>query len=125
MSSTTPGLPGQNTTRTTLRVVGGVLLVAALGLFGFGLADFLSAMSPDPTDGPHHFWMLFVGLLLFAPAGWCLQAGFTGTAARYVAGETLPVVRDAASYLSGCRACGTRHDAGAAFCDHCGAALAG
>src|SRR3954453_22007796 len=72
-------------------------------------------------------------------------------AARYAAGETMPTVRDSASYLTDgegvlgvgrtvddtaspsateratgpfCSTCGTRNDTDASFCDHCGAALA-
>src|SRR6478672_9939419 len=98
--STPPGLPEQVRVRNTLRITGLVLLVVGLFLFGSGLADFLSTMSDPTLDGPSKFWELFVGLLLLAPAGWCLQAGFLSTASRYVAGETAPVVKDSASYLS-------------------------
>jgi hypothetical protein len=146
--STPPGLPEQVRVRNTLRITGIVLLVVGLFLFGSGLADFLSTMSDPSLQGPTKFWELFVGLLLLGPAGWCLQAGFLGGASRYVAGETAPVVKDSARYLSdgegvlgvgrtvddaaepslhgpACSACGTRNDDGAAFCDHCGHALAG
>jgi hypothetical protein len=150
--STPPGLPEQVRVRNILRITGLVLLVVGLFLFGSGLADFLSTMSDPGMNGPTKFWELFVGLLLLAPAGWCLQAGFLGAASRYVAGETTPVVKDSASYLSdgqgilgvgrtvddasepgdetrphglSCSACGTRNDTGASFCDHCGHALAG
>jgi hypothetical protein len=88
-------------------------------------------------------------LLVVGPAGWCLQAGFLGAASRYVAGETTPVVKDSAAYLSdgegflgvgrtvddaarrhevtgpSCSACGTRNGAAASYCDRCGAALVG
>lgn len=145
MSTTPPpGLRGQSSARTTFRVVGLVLLVVALGLLGAGLADFFSSMNSQSMEGPHDFWMVFVGILMLGPAGWCLQAGFLGTASRYVAGETMPVVKDSAAYLSDgqgvlgvgrtvddavpasgpfCSACGTRNDDGAKFCDSCGAAL--
>ncbi len=146
--STPPGLPEQVRVRNTLRITGLILLVVGLFLFGSGLADFLSTMSNPSLEGPTKFWELFLGLLLLGPAGWCLQAGFLGSASRYVAGETTPVVKDSASYLSDgegvlgvgrtvddgtgpaahglvCSACGTRNDEGASFCDHCGHALAG
>ena len=145
MSTTPPpGLRGQSSARTTFRVVGLVLLVVALALLGAGLADLFSSTSSQSMEGPHHFWMLFVGVLLLGPAGWCLQAGFLGTASRYVAGETMPVVKDSAAYLSDgkgvlgvgrtvgdaapargpfCSDCGTRNDDGAKFCDSCGTAL--
>ena len=67
-----------------------------------------------------------------------LQWGFLGAAARYGAGETMPVVKDSATYLSDgegilgvgrtagpfCSKCGVRNDADAKFCDSCGGALA-
>jgi hypothetical protein len=122
-----PGISGQATARLWFRVGGIVLLLVALLLLGTGLADLFSPT--DSSGGPHHVWMLFVGVVLLAPAGWCLQAGFVGLATRYAAGETMPVVKDSAAYLSdgegpSCSQCGTRNDANAAFCDHCGHALA-
>jgi hypothetical protein len=145
MSNDQPGLPGQQTARLTFRLVGVVLLVVALGLLAAGLQDFFA--TSHSFEGPHKFWMLFVGILMLGPAGWCLQAGFMGAATRYVAGETMPVVKDSARYLSDgqgvlgvgrtvttgpdsatgrfCSHCGTRNDADATFCDRCGSALAG
>ena len=149
MSTSEPGLREQTSLRTTFRVVGLVLLVVALVLLGLGLADFFFSMSSDSMNMPSRFWMAFVGVLLLAPAAWCLRAGFLGVGLRYVAGETTPVVKDSASYLTDgegilgvgrtvddrpgeaaetgpfCSRCGTRNDAGAGFCDHCGHALAG
>src|SRR4051795_12503973 len=145
--STPPGIRGQRSTRIAFRVVGLLLLVVALGLLAVGLQNLFS--TGDSFDGPDKFWMVFVGVLLLGPAGWCLQAGFVGVASRYVAGETTPVLKDSAAYLSdgegilgvgrtvddarapsaatgpSCSRCGTRNDAAASFCDSCGAALAG
>lgn len=151
MSTTsTPGLRGQGSWRLAFRVAGVILLVVALAFLGLGLQSFFSGFG-DPEGGfPSRFWMAFVGILMLGPAGWCLQAGFVGAAARYVAGETTPVVKDSASYLTDgegiigvgrtiddaatphpptattgpyCSRCGTRNDADASFCDSCGAAL--
>jgi len=143
-----PGLRGQAVARSVFRVVGLVVLVVAVGFLVVGLKDFFS--SADSFDGPHRFWMAFVGLFGLAVAGWCLQAGFMGAASRYVAGETMPVVKDSAAYLADgegllgvgrtvddpatgargealgpfCSKCGVRNDADASYCDSCGAALA-
>ena len=80
--------------------------------------------------------MLFVGIPMLAVGGWLAMAGFGGAAARYVAGEGAPVARDSLDYLTRrhpaaeptggpyCRACGTRNDAAASFCDSCGTSLA-
>lgn len=142
----TPGLRGQTRARTSFRVVGLVLLAMAIGLLVVGLHDFFSSFGSDSADGPHRFWMVFVGLVMLGPAGWCLQAGFMGSVARYAAGETMPVLKDSAAYLTDgqgvlgigrtaddavaatagpfCSRCGTRNDETATFCDSCGAALA-
>ena len=151
MSTTpNPGLTRQRGARLAFRVIGLLLLVVALVLLGLGLQSFFSGFSDEGTGFPSRFWMAFVGVLLLAPAGWCLQAGFVGTASRYVAGETTPVVKDSAAYLTDgqgflgvgrtiddaeparvtatgpfCSKCGTRNDADASYCDRCGAALAG
>jgi len=144
-----PGIRGQRAARNVFRVVGLVVLVVAVSFLVIGLEDFFA--SSDSFDGPHRFWMVFVGVLGLAIAGWCLQAGFMGAATRYAAGETMPTVRDSASYLTDgegvlgvgrtvddtaspsateratgpfCSTCGTRNDTDASFCDHCGAALA-
>jgi hypothetical protein len=142
-----PGLRGQRGARTAFRVIGAVLLVVALVMLGLGLQSFFAGFSNEATGFPSRFWMAFVGVLLLGPAGWCLQAGFVGAASRYVAGETTPVIKDSAAYLTDgqgilgvgrtvddaaparatgtyCSKCGTRNDADASFCDRCGAALA-
>jgi hypothetical protein len=139
---------GQAVTRNVFRVVGLVALVVAIGFLVVGLKDFFA--SADSFDGPHKFWMIFVGIFGLALAGWCLQAGFMGAASRYVAGETMPVVKDSAAYLTDgegllgvgrtvddaaapaqaaalgpyCSKCGVRNDLDASYCDSCGAALA-
>lgn len=149
MSTTqTPGLRGQDGMRIVFRIVGVVLLVAGLVFLGLGLQSFFAAFGNDDAGFPSRFWMAFVGILLLGPARWCLQAGFVGAASRYVAGETMPTVKDSAAYLSDgegilgvgrtvdaatpataaagpyCSKCGTRNDVEASFCDSCGAALA-
>lgn len=145
MSTTPPGLRSQDTTRTVFRVVGVVLLLLALTFLALGLQSFFAAFGSDDPGFPSRFWMAFVGVLMLAPAGWCLQAGFIGPASRYVAGETAPVLKGSAAYLTDgqgilgvgrtvddgdqaatgpfCSACGVRNDADARFCDSCGAPL--
>lgn len=139
---TTPGLANQSSVRTAFRVLGPVILLVGLGFVVVGFVDFFGSM--NSFRGPEKFWMLFVGLPVLFVGGALTQAGYAGTAARYVAGETMPVVKDSATYLSDgrgiagigrteeaaaatgpyCRQCGTRNDADARFCDSCGQSLA-
>ena len=127
-----PGYSRQSSIRFMFRVAAvGVLILAGSFLY-VGLTDFFAADAE-----PQKFWMLFVGLPLVAVGLWLAMAGFGGAAARYAAGEGAPVARDSLDYLTRgqgrsdeptggpyCRACGTRNDAAASFCDSCGKSLA-
>ena len=138
--SSEPGYSRQSSMRFMFRVAAVVVLGLALYFMVVGLADFFTSDSE-----PEKFWMLFVGIPMLAVGGWLAMAGFGGAAARYVAGEGAPVARDSLEYLGGgqgladlgrthpdaeptggpyCRACGTRNDATASFCDSCGKSLA-
>lgn len=139
-----PGLLGQARVRTTARVIAGVLLVTGAVLLVRGVSAFASEFG-DPTmdarPGP---------ILMAAGGGFCIvlglvaaQIGWMRAHVRYVAGETMPVLKDSATYLSDgqgiarigrpaaastatgpyCRQCGTRNDADATFCDGCGQSL--
>ena len=143
-----PGLVGQARVRTTARVIAGVLLVTGAVLLARGVSAFLSELD-DPAafdSGPG-------SILMAAGGGFCVvlglvaaQVGWMSAHVRYVAGETMPVVKDSATYLGDgqglgaigrtpqpgsstvtgpyCRQCGTRNDAEARFCDACGQSLA-
>ena len=149
-------LPDTGRTRTTLRVIGAVLLVAGLGLAIIGGISFVRSATSESVDAGAGFGSIF----LLAGGGFCvvfglgaLNAGTLGAQSRYVAGETLPTVKQSAAYLTDgegilgvgrtvddagaagapatagargpyCRACGTRNDQEARFCDSCGASLA-
>src|SRR4051794_32438723 len=63
-----PGIRGQRAARNTFRVIGLVVLVAAVTLLVIGLEDFFA--SSDSFDGPRTFWMVFVGIFGLAIAGW-------------------------------------------------------
>ena len=135
-----PGYSRQSSIRFMFRVAAvGVLVLAGYFLY-VGLTDFFAA----DDEPPQEFWMLFVGLPLVAVGLWLAMAGFGGAAARYIAGEGAPVARDTVEHLTGgqggnlgrthpddeptggpyCRACGTRNDAEASYCDSCGKSLA-
>jgi len=128
--SAQPGYSRQSSMRFVFRVAAVVVLGLALYFLAVGLTDFVT------SDEPEKFWMLLVGIPVLAVGGWLAMAGFGGAVARYAAGEGAPVARDSLEYLTRthpdaeptggpyCRACGTRNDAAASFCDSCGKSLA-
>ena len=133
-----PGYADQSSRRTVLRVTGVVLMGAAIVLLGIAVADFFAATSSaDFGAEPTKFWMFFLALPFFAVGGICLQLGFAGAGARYLAGEYAPVLKESMDYLgvagerprrSGtgpyCRSCGRQNDSDARFCDGCGSSMA-
>lgn len=148
MTTTNPGLRNQAGARTFFRVAGCILAPVGIAVCAYG---FLSFIQYDGWDTPVRQIVCFIGgFLVFAVGGMFLNLGFAGAAARYGAGETMPVVKDSASYLSDgrgimgvgrtvddgshareahaagpyCRSCGVRNDAEARFCDSCGGSLA-
>lgn len=140
-------LPPTSGTRTVLRVLGAVLLLAGLGIGGTGLVRFIGEFQSMDDGGPGSVLMIGAGGFLCVFGLAALNAGFLGAQSRYVAGETMPAVKQSAAYLSDgqgimgvgrtvddrsgtaatgpfCRGCGTRNDDEARFCDGCGAPLA-
>jgi hypothetical protein len=133
--STAPGFARQDQYRTLFRILGAVLLIGGAATCVWGFASFMGA---DDFPGASTV-VAFLGGFLVAGIGlMLLQWGFLGAATRYGAGETMPVVKDSATYLSDgegilgvgrtagpfCSKCGTRNDGAAKFCDSCGTALA-
>lgn len=140
-----PGLRSQGGTRTVLRALGLVLAPAGVLLVVVGFARFAGLGGEDWSgDGaPPGFLMFAVGGFLAVVGFGLLNAGFMGAAARYGAGETMPVAKDSAAYLTDgegvmgigrtvddaasgpfCRSCGARNDTDATYCDGCGQRLA-
>ncbi|KQW42545.1 hypothetical protein ASC77_22995 [Nocardioides sp. Root1257] len=136
--TSTPGFERNKTQRTVLRVLGVVLLLAGAYLLvtgGMAFADDASSSDVDGGFGP--ILRLGAGGFLAVFGLGALNAGFLGAQARYAAGETMPVVKDSAAYLSDgegilgvgrtagpfCSRCGVRNDGDATFCDSCGTAL--
>ena len=143
-----PGLRNQSGVRTGARVGSVVLLLLAAFLAWKGVGAVREDFASPDISGAGGF----KGVLLLAGAGFSLvfafalaSLGWMGASARYGAGETMPVVKDSATYLSDgegvlgvgrtkraaapasgpfCRQCGVRNDADARFCDGCGATLA-
>ena len=146
-----PGVKNQDTTRSVLRIAGAIAALVGVVLVVLAFADFFSVMSAGPagmatTGLPSKFFLAFIGLPLLGAGISMLRAGYLGVATKYVAGETIPTVKQSLEYLTDgqgvdnlgrtappsgqpaagpfCRACGTRNDVDAAFCDSCGASLA-
>ena len=123
-----PGLQRQDTVRTTARVLAvGLLVVGAVLLFR-GITGFIDeARSPDMNGG-------FGPILTIGAGGFCVvfglaaaNVGWLRAQASYVAGETVPVIKDSLTQINAgafCRQCGTRNDDRARFCDSCGQSLA-
>lgn len=148
-----PGLSSQGGTRTVLRALGLLMAPAGVLLVIVGFARFAGLGTDDWSgDGAPPGFLMFAGGGFLAVVGFALlNAGFMGAAARYGAGETMPVVKDSAAYLTDgqgvlgvgrtvddstgsagaaattgpfCRSCGARNDSDATFCDGCGQRLA-
>lgn len=146
--TTNPGFADQDRKRTTLRVIGFALVAAGLAVAVKGGYEFMQdAASEVIDDGRSGFSsILLLGgggfLVVFGLAA--LGAGYLGATTRYGAGETMPVMKDSAAYLTDgqgllaagrtaddgperagpfCTRCGVRNDATAKFCDACGHAL--
>lgn len=149
---TGPGLRQQSGLRTVFRALGVVLAPLGVVLLAVGFYRFVtfdpSGWDAGPPDG---FLMFALGGIVAVTGFGFLNAGFMGATARYTAGETMPVVKDSATYLSDgegilgvgrtvdgrtrddrtvddrtgpyCRSCGVRNDEDAKFCDGCGTAL--
>lgn len=151
-----PGHADQARTRTILRVIGFTMLAAGLVIgakAGYGLLQELtSPINVDDPSGAGTILMLGGAGFLVVIGLAFLNAGFLGATSRYAAGETMPVMRDSAAYLTDgqrdgqrdgqghagagrhvdegpdaagpfCTRCGVRNDAAARFCDACGHAL--
>lgn len=134
-----PGLRNQPQLRNVFRVAG--VLLVAIGLY-FIVTAMREFFTLHDFEEPTQFWMMFVGMPILVVGLWCLQAGFMGVAARYVAGEGAPVIKDSAAYLTDgqgilgvgrtvddpenkfCTSCGTAAPEAARFCESCGHAYA-
>lgn len=144
-----PGLARQSALRTFFRIAGPLSMLVSVALVAVAVADLVAvAGSEDLAAEPTRFWMFFLALPFFAGGGFMIQAGYAGVAARYAAGETMPVLKESAAYLSDgrgvlgvgrtedrgvpnatatgpfCRQCGVRNDHDARYCDGCGQSLA-
>ena len=83
---------GHDGNRALLRGLGFVLVTVG-GIFSLvGFVDFFSAFGS--MHPPTLFWCLFVGFPAIGLGSMLLKMGYLGAVSRYVAEETVPVVRD-------------------------------
>ena len=146
--TTNPGFADQHRKRTTARLIGFVLLAVGLAIAIKGGYEFVQDADSDAVDTGLSG---FSGILMLGGGGFlvvfglaALNAGYLGATARYTAGETMPVMKDSAAYLTDgqgilgagrtvaddptrtgpfCTRCGVRNDEAAKFCDACGHAI--
>ncbi len=89
--------PQHATVRTVLRVVGPIVAGLGLVLTVIGLASFFSSFGS--FEPPRYFWCAFLGLPLLALGIALCKFGYLGAIARYMMGESAPVVKDTANYI--------------------------
>ena len=87
-----------NANRSFMRGAGVVLTVTGGIFILVGGIDFFSAFGT--FHPPTLFWCFFVGIPLSALGANLLRLGYLGAVSRYVAEETVPVVRDSAVDLA-------------------------
>jgi len=122
----------QSQLRWTFRILGLGALSAAITM----IIRFVRQMSATSFDAPEpNVLLMFGGIGLLFVALVFLNFGFGGAAARYAAGEGLPIVKDGLADLGialdtpppdgtkSCPTCNMSNDADARFCDSCGAAF--
>ena len=91
-------LPNQDSIRRFLRI-GGVLTLAAGALcMIIGFIDFFKASGT--MEGPHLFWLFFIGMPLLFFGSIMTMNGFMGAMMRYQAGEMAPVATDTVKYAA-------------------------
>jgi hypothetical protein len=90
--------PKQSSIRKGLRIAGPIIFLVGLICTIIAFASLL--LSAGSFDGPHYFWLGFIGLPLMFVGGVLCQFGFLGAVARFVAGESAPVAADTVNYMA-------------------------
>lgn len=91
--------PGHATTRTTLRMLGGIVAMAGVVFTAIAFINFFSAFGT--MQPPRLFWCAFVGMPLIFVGGAMLKFGFMGAVTRYSANEVVPVASDSVKHVLG------------------------
>ena len=90
--------PGHGTTRSTLRIVGPVVLLIGLGFLIVGAVDFFSAFGG--RGFPERSWCIFLALPLVFVGGVLKKMGFMGRVMRYMSQEMAPPAKDTFNYMA-------------------------
>lgn len=138
---------GHSQIRGTLRVIGPLVVLTGAVFMAIGLISFFSSFGTFAP--PKYFWCCFVGIPLLGVGLMITKFAYMGAVLRFVAGESAPVAKDTINYMADgtrgavrtvagairegfsgeepsaarCPKCGSDNDAGAKFCDQCGANL--
>ena len=89
--------PNAKKQRLLLRTIGKVLLLPGVVLVIIGFASFFSSFGS--MESPQYFWCAFIGLPMAALGAALLSFGYLGKTSRFIAGETMPVAKDAINYM--------------------------
>lgn len=138
-----PYLKDNGKARKALRVVGWICAPLGVVLLVVGFISFTFFVSNG--RGPALPMAMFIIGGVFMMVGFaCLSFGYMKKVSSYVASQSTPAVSESANYLLHdtrdelkktvdevkgkeeglvCLRCGTKNEAGTAFCDHCGAPL--
>jgi hypothetical protein len=85
-------------TKTFLRVVGPLLVVAGLVLMATGMISFFRAFGG--FEPPRLFWCCFVAVPVLFVGLVMSKFGYLGAVIRYLASESAPVAKDTINYLA-------------------------
>lgn len=121
-------------TKLILKIAGIAMAVCGLALAITGFADMIASTGRGST--PKLFFLMMIGLPLFAVGMMFCLTGFRREISRYMKNESVPVVNEAGkeitpaiSAIAGaaksadatiCPHCGKTNSDGAKFCRHCG-----
>ena len=97
MSTPSVGLPNQTQVRRRLRVFGVTLIALGLTLTVVGMVNFFLAIGSETL--PRFFWCAIVGVPMLGIGGMVALYGYAGAMSRYMAGEAMPVAKDAVNYM--------------------------
>ena len=126
-------------TKLILKIAGIAMAVCGLALAITGFADMIASTGRGST--PKLFFLMMIGLPLFAVGMMFCLTGFRREISRYMKNESVPVVNEAGkeitpaiSAIAGaaksadatiCPHCGKTNSDGAKFCESCGVRLPG